>query len=58
MTTYIVNSGNSKINNFVAVEAANKKEAYEKVKAVKGSAQKTSISISSCHIDYVTCEKI
>ena len=58
MKTYLVNTGNSQSIKMVAVLAENKSDAFEKVKLAKGSAIKSVILVSSCHIDYVTCEKI
>ncbi len=58
MKTYLVNTGNAQNVKMVAVLASSKKDAYEKVKAVKGAAQKSSVLLSSCHLDYCSCEKI
>ena len=54
MKTYIVTTKDRKT---VATLASNKREAWAKVNAVYPS-NKGMVSVSSCHIDYVSCIKL
>lgn len=54
MKTYIVMTASS----FIAVHAANKAEAFDKVKTKYSNARKSSVMLSAVHIDYVSCEKV
>lgn len=55
MKTFIINT---KTNGLIATQANNKSEAFAKVKSSYPKAQKSSILISACHIDFVSCNKI
>lgn len=56
MKAYIVRT---KAKGSVAVEAKNKKEAWEKVNNhVPGKVYKSNVSVSHVNIAYVTCTKL
>jgi hypothetical protein len=57
MKTYIVTIIGKKMS-FVATQAKNKVEAYNKVKSKYTGARKTGVIVSAVHIDYVSCAKV
>lgn len=57
MKTYIAFAKENGTLKMVAIEANNKMEAYTSLKSKGFKVGKLSIRVSSCHIDYVSCEK-